>query len=174
MLEDAGAAAGRGAPVLAEVLGHGSAFAPQRTREAAAVAVARAVRLALEDAGIGPADVGCLSVSANGSVDGDLWEALGVAEALGPRAADLPVTAIKSLLGEALGASGGLQAVALLGTLADGRLPGIPGLVPSGEVPLGGLAGETRQVAARRALATALSADGHAFAVVLGTRGEGG
>ena len=168
MLEDAGTAAGRGATVLAEVLGHGSAFAPQRTREDAAGAVARAVRLALQDGGIGPADVDCLSVSANGSVEGDLWEALGIVEALGPRAADLPVTAIKSMLGEALGASGGLQAVALLGTLADGALPGIPGLELDGAIPLRGAAGETRQVAARRGLATALSTDGHAFAVVLG------
>jgi 3-oxoacyl-[acyl-carrier-protein] synthase II len=168
MLEDAGAAAGRGTTVLAEVLGHGSSFAPRRAWEDAAGAVARAVRLALEDAGIGPEEVDCLSVSANGSVEGDLWEALGIAEALGPRAADLPVTAIKSLLGEALGASGGLQAVALLGTFTDGRLPGIPGLEPDGEIPLQGLAGEVRQVTARRALATALSTDGHAFAVVLG------
>lgn len=174
MLESAESAMERGAPVLGEVLGHGSAFAPRRTREDAAGAVARAVRLALSDAGIEPADVDCLSVSANGSVEGDLWEALGIAEALGPRAAELPVTAIKSMLGEALGASGGLQAVALLGTLADGALPGVPGMELDPEIPFRGLAGEVRQVAARRALATALSTDGHAFAVVLGARGVGG
>ena len=173
LLEDAGSAANRGVPVLAEVLGHGSAFSPRRTLPDAAGAVARAVRIALEDAGIGPADVDCLSVSANGSVEGDLWEALGIAEALGSRAADLPVTAIKSMLGEALGASGGLQAVALLGTLADGVLPGTPGVEIDGEVPLRGLAGTLRHVAARRALATALSTDGHAVAVVLGAPGAG-
>lgn len=172
LLEDAGSAASRGAAVLAEVLGHGSAFSPRRTREDAAGAVARAVRLALEDAGVGPGEVDCLSVSANGSVEGDLWEALGVAEALGPRAADLSVTAIKSMLGEALGASGGLQAVALLGTLGDGALPGTPGIELDGEIPLRGLTGEVRQVTARRALATALSTDGHAFAVVLGAPGR--
>lgn len=168
MLEDAGAAARRGVPVLAEVLGHGSAFAPRRTLPDASRAVARAVRLALEDAEIGPADVDCLSVSANGSLEGDLWEALGIAEALGARAADLPVAAIKSLLGEALGASGGLQAVALLGTLADGALPGIPGLDLDGDIPLRGARDATRRVPAGRALATALSTDGHAFAVLLG------
>lgn len=174
MLESAESAAERGAPVLGEVLGHGSAFAPRRTQEDAAGAVTRAVRLALEDAGIGPEDVDCLSVSANGSVDGDLWEAQGIAEALGTRAADLPVTAIKSLLGEALGASGGLQAVALLGTLGDGILPGIPGIELDQEIPFRGLAGDARQVAAQRALATALSTDGHAFAIVLGVPGAGG
>ncbi|HEV2855775.1 MAG TPA: beta-ketoacyl synthase N-terminal-like domain-containing protein [Thermoanaerobaculia bacterium] len=169
MLEDAASAAERGAPVLGEVLGHGSAFAPRRTQEDAAGAVARAVRLALADAGLGTEDVDCLSVSANGSVDGDLWEALGISEALGPRAADLPVTAIKSMLGEALGASGGLQAVALLGTLADGALPGIPGLDLDDDIPLHGAGGSIRRITARRALATALSTDGHAFAVILGS-----
>jgi 3-oxoacyl-[acyl-carrier-protein] synthase II len=174
MLEDAESAAARGAAVLGEVLGHGSAFSPRRTREEAAGAVARAVRLALADAGIGAEDVDCLSVSANGSVEGDLWEALGIAEALGPRAADLPVTAVKGLLGEALGASGGLQAVALLGTLTDGALPGVPGLDLDGDIPLRGVGTGVRRIAAKRALATALSTDGHAVAVVLGAPGENG
>jgi 3-oxoacyl-[acyl-carrier-protein] synthase II len=170
MLEDAGTAAGRGAPVLAEVLGHGAGFDPWRTPEGAVSAVARAVRLALEEAGLGPADVDCLSVSASGSVEGDRWEALGVAAALGERAADLPVTAVKSMLGEALGASGGLQVAALLGTLADGMLPGIAGL-ESLEVgfPLAAVQAGAARVRAGRALATALSADGHACALVLGT-----
>jgi hypothetical protein len=78
------------------------------------------------------------------------------------------------MLGEALGASGGLQAVSLLGTFGDGALPGIPGLELDGDVPLHGASGGVRRIAARRALATALSADGHACAVVLGAPGAGG
>jgi 3-oxoacyl-(acyl-carrier-protein) synthase len=157
------------------VLGHGAGFDPWRTEEGAVEAVARAIRLALEDAGLGPADIDCLSVSANGSVEGDRWEALGVAAALGDRAADLPVTAVKSMLGEALGASGGLQVVALLGTLADGVLPGIPSLDEVEEgFPLRGLATAARRLrepAPITALVTALSADGHACALLL-RRGE--
>src|SRR5436305_3169861 len=173
-LEDAEAAAERGAPVLAEVLGQGSGFDPLGTEASAVGAVARAVRLALEDAGLGADDVDALSAGANGSVDGDRWEAMGVAEALGARAADLPVTAVKSMLGEALGASGGLQAVALLGTFGDGWLPGVAGLERTGDdFPLPGARPAARQVRVRRALATALSADGHAWAVVLGAAGAG-
>lgn len=171
MLEDADAAAGRGAPVLAEVLGHGAAFDPKGTEEGGAGAVARAVRLALEDAGLAPEDVDCLSASASGSVEVDRREALGVAAALGARAADLPVTAVKSMLGEAMGAAGGLQVVALLGTLADGVLPGIPGLDEVEEgFPLGGIATAARRLRASSpvtGLVTALSADGHACALVL-------
>jgi 3-oxoacyl-(acyl-carrier-protein) synthase len=161
--------------VLAEVLGHGAAFDPLGTEEGGAGAVARAVRLALEDAEVEPGDLDCLSASASGSVEVDRREALGVAAALGERAADLPVTAIKALLGEAMGAAGGLQVVALLGTFADGVLPGVPGLdeVAAG-LPLGGLATAARPVQVRRALVTALSADGHAAALVLGAPGGSG
>jgi 3-oxoacyl-[acyl-carrier-protein] synthase II len=169
MLEDSEAAARRGAPVLAEVLGHGAAFDPWGTEEGGVNAVAYSVRLALEDAGLTPEDVDCLSAAASGSVEGDRREALGVAEALGRRAAHLPVTAIKSMLGEAMGASGGLQVAALLGTFADGVLPGISGLeeVEDG-FPLARATAAACHVRPRVALATALSADGHACALLLG------
>jgi 3-oxoacyl-[acyl-carrier-protein] synthase II len=173
MLEDAEAAAERGAPALAEVLGHGSAFDAEGTEAGAATAVARAVRLALEDSALSAAEIDVLSASANGSVAGDRAEARGVAAALRERAATLPVTAIKSMLGEALGASGGLQAVAALGVLRDGVLPGILGLEEAEPgLPLPGISAANRDVAARRILLTALSADGHACAVVLGAEGR--
>jgi 3-oxoacyl-(acyl-carrier-protein) synthase len=169
MLEDAEAAAGRGASGLAEVLGHGSGFDPLGTEASAVRAVARAVRIALDDASLAAGDVDAWSAGANGSVDGDRREALGVAAALGERAADLPVTAVKSMLGEALGASGGLQIVALLGTFADGVLPGVAKLERTEEgFPMPAAGPAARQVRVRRALVTSLSADGHAWAVVLG------
>jgi 3-oxoacyl-[acyl-carrier-protein] synthase II len=170
MLEEAEAAAARGARALAEVLGHGAAFDPTESEAGAARAVARAVRIALDDAGIGPGEIDAVSLSANGSPAGDRAEAAGIAAALGERAAGLPVTAIKSMLGEALGASGGFQAVALLGTFREGSLPGVRGLESTeAGFPLTGAAAGTRRVAVRRALLTALGADGHACAVVLGT-----
>lgn len=170
MLEEAGAAQARGASVLAEILGHGSAFSVTRETEEAAGAVARAVRLALADAGLEPGDLDAWSASASGSVEVDRWEALGVAKALG--GTGLPVTAIKAMLGEALGASGALQALALLGTLKDNILPGITGLERVEEgLPLTGASAESRPVRVRRALITAVSADGHACALVLGAPG---
>jgi 3-oxoacyl-[acyl-carrier-protein] synthase II len=173
LLEEAGSAARRGAPVLAEVLGHGEVFSLSGGEDEAAEAVARAVRLALADAGAAPGEIDCLFASANGSPAGDRCEALGMTAALGPRAADLPVAAVKGMLGEALGASGGLQAVALLGTFADGTLPGIPGLAATEEgFPLGGVSPESRRIRARRALVNAAGSDGHCCAVVLSAPGR--
>jgi len=118
-----------------------------------------------------PQEIGCLSASASGSVEVDRAEALGVAAALGAAAAELPVTAIKAMLGEGLGVSGAWQALDLVETLADGVLPGIAGLERvDPELPLPGAAAHTRRLgpaALHRALATAVSADGHCVALVL-------
>lgn len=165
MLEEAESAAARGARVLGEVLGSGSTFDVGSD----GAALARAIRLALEDAGVEPGQIGFLSASANGSVEADRQEALGIAAALGSRAADLPVTAVKSMLGEAIGASGAFQTVAVLGTLKDGRLPGIRGLESTGDAfPLAGLSAETRALDDPRvALIDAVGSGGHVCSLIL-------
>ncbi|MBV8201672.1 MAG: beta-ketoacyl synthase chain length factor [Acidobacteria bacterium] len=176
LLEEAAAAAARGASVHAEVLGWGAAFAAAAGEEGLQDAVARAVKLALGDAAASPAEIGCLSASASGSSEVDRAEALGVAAALGERAASLPVTAIKAMLGEGLGVSAAWQAVDLVETMRDGELPGIAGLerLEPG-LPLGGASAATRRLAPaarRQALITAVSADGHCAALVLGAPPE--
>ena len=170
VLEPAESAARRGAPVLGEVLGHGAAFDAARGRDAvsAAGAVARAVRSALEAAGIDPGELGCASVSASGSVTLDRYEAEGLARALGPHATELPVTAVKAGLGEALGASGALQAAVLLEALRTGELPGVTGLErPEPGLLLAGIRPESSAVAGRIGLVTALDRHGGAHALVL-------
>lgn len=176
ILETAEGAARRGARVLGSVLGHGAAFDPSRGRDAASAAgaVARAVRGALAAAGLGADELLCASVSASGSPALDRAEAVGLEEALGPAARDLPVTAVKSGLGEALGASGTFQAALLLEAMAAGELPGVVGLeeVEPG-LPLSGVGPEPVALAPRgdrppAGLVTALDRHGGAHALVLG------
>lgn len=168
VLEDADSASEHQAAVLAEVLGHGSAFDPSGGADAAN-AVERAVRLALRDAGLAPEEIDSVSAGANGGKDQDRQEAAGIAAALGERAAGVPVTAVKSMLGEALGASGALQTVAALGTLQDGILPGIAGLEHlEDDFPLPGAAAASRRVGARTVLVTAAGSGGHCSALILG------
>jgi 3-oxoacyl-[acyl-carrier-protein] synthase II len=176
VLEDAAAAARRGVAALAVVAGHGSAFDPGRGLDAAAstAAVARAVREALADAGIGAEQIGGVATSAAGSPEGDRREARGIAAALGPTAAAVPVTALKGALGEPLGAGGALQVAALVAALGDGRLPGVAGLAdPEPGLGLGRLAAEPRDLVGRHVLATALDHDGGARALVLVRPEEG-
>lgn len=173
LLEEAESAAVRGAHVLAEVRGYGEAFAASVEEAAFADAVARAVRLAVSDAGIEPADLGVLSLSANGGVRSDRAEALGIAAALGPVGATVPATAIKAMLGEALGASGAFQAVDLLGIFADGMVPGVLGLQSGDGFPLPGVDAGTRTLEHRPrfGLLHAMAWDGQCCAVILEAKG---
>jgi 3-oxoacyl-[acyl-carrier-protein] synthase II len=166
MMEEAEAAAARGASARAEVLGWGSALAMGEGAEHLAAALGRAIRHALDDAGEDGRAIGFASLSASGSrFDGAEME--GLALGLGEAAADLPVTAIKAMLGEGMGVSSAWQAIDAISTLGDGQLPGVAGS-----------SGNTRGVTAgprslpparrRRALITALGADGHAGALLLG------
>jgi 3-oxoacyl-[acyl-carrier-protein] synthase II len=127
MLEDAESAAERGASILAEIRGQGSGFDPSRGTDArkSIETIARAIRLALDDAHVKTDEIDCLSMSANGSVRADRNEAEAAALVFGARAGKIPVTAIKSMLGETLGASGATQTVSLVEALHDGTLPGI-------------------------------------------------
>ncbi len=172
VLEAEGSARRRGRPPLARVLGCGAAFDPSRGRDgdSASAAVARAVRGALEAAGLPPEAVDCWSAGADGLVGLDAREAAGVAAALGARARDLPGTAVKSMLGEALGASGALQAAALVETLRTGELPGVAGLEGTDPgFPLPAVRRETRTLDAPHVgLATALDRHGGAQAVLFG------
>jgi 3-oxoacyl-[acyl-carrier-protein] synthase II len=170
MLEDEESAGERGARALAEVKGCGSAFDPSRGRvaEHSVASIARSMRQALRDADVSPSEIDCLSASANGSPSGDRREAQAAAEVFGEKARVLPVTAVKSMLGEALGASGATQAVAALDTLRDGVLPGIRNLEEfEQEFPLASARASTRAVEVTNALINSIGHDGHCCSLVM-------
>jgi 3-oxoacyl-[acyl-carrier-protein] synthase II len=172
VLEEAGSARSRGARVLGEITGRGMCYDVSRGTDPArsAGAVARAIRAALAAAGLEPDQIDAASAAANGSVAGDRAEALGIAEVCGGK---LPVTAVKSMLGEALGASGALQTVALVQSMASGVLPGVHGLqqVDDG-VPPGLASGDNRELEIRRGLVTAVGLDGTCCALIVESAGS--
>jgi 3-oxoacyl-[acyl-carrier-protein] synthase II len=170
MLEDAALATGRGAPVIAEITGHGSAYDLSRgaMSQQAVDAIARAMRLALQDAQMHPRDMACLSASANGSVLADRHEAQAIAAVFKSGAHDLPVTAVKSMLGETLGASGALQTVALLGAMSDDVLPGIRHLEQLEEdCPLHRAGPCNQRVPLHNGLINSVGLDGNCCALVI-------
>ncbi len=171
MLEDEDAARARGARILAIFLGGASGADGERgeREEASAAALARVIARALAEAGVEPSSIDAVSLSARGSVPLDRAEALGVGSAFGARAASVPVTAIKSMLGESLGAAGALQAALLVAAMQTGLLPGIAGLeqLESG-LPLLAATADTREVNLRTGLVTALGLDGGVCAAVFG------
>ena len=170
MLEDAAFARERGARVLAQVTGHGNSYDYSRGEEEgeAVSAIALAVRHALNDAFTLPHEIDCLSASANGSYIADRHEAQGVVIGLNGQACKLPVTAIKSMLGETLGASGAMQVIALLGTMRDGVLPGIRQLQQvEDHFPLTLANSDNQNVDVQTGLINSICFDGHCCSVVL-------
>ncbi len=172
VLEEENAAKTRGATPLGWLLSGATAFDALGEEESRAATLSRLVRQVLAKAGVEPAELSCWYASANGAAAHDRAEAAGVAAALGASAASLPVTAIKSWLGESMGASGGITLVALLEALRSGEVPGIAGLEephPSFAFPLAGREQQSlRRVGSRLlGLATALSMDGHCVAVLV-------
>jgi len=131
-------------------------------------AIALSIRHALNDAFTGPHEIDCLSASANGSYARDLHEAKGVFAGLNGQTRKLPVTAIKSMLGETLGASGPLQAIALLEAMRDGVLPGINGLEQvENDLPFDMISADNTQIDLEAALINSAGFDGHCCSLVL-------
>jgi len=168
MLEEWNAAVQRGAPMLGEIRGHGSAYDPGGNGECSPETIARAMNFALHDSGIHAAEVGCISASANGSVFADRNEALAIRAAFNGSGDAVPVTAIKSMVGEALGASGALQTVALLQSMQTGVLPGIRGLEqPGPEIPALNLCRRQQEINAGSGLINSVGFDGNACSLVI-------
>jgi 3-oxoacyl-[acyl-carrier-protein] synthase II len=118
-VEEAGHAQARGARIYAEVVGFGAAF----DRRLDGTGLARAVRAALADAGIGPDEVDHVNAHGLGSPRADLWEARGLHEVFGSTAEPVPVYAGKGAIGN-LGAAGGLtELAASVLALHGGTLP---------------------------------------------------
>jgi 3-oxoacyl-[acyl-carrier-protein] synthase II len=121
VLESLDHARARGGRALVELLGAGSSCdashmtAPHAAGEGAALAIERA----LEDAGIGPAEIDLINAHATGTPLNDAAESAAFARAFGDRAGSIPVEATKGLLGHLLGTAGAIEAVAaVIGMLA--------------------------------------------------------
>ncbi|MDT8913890.1 beta-ketoacyl-[acyl-carrier-protein] synthase family protein [Amycolatopsis sp. PS_44_ISF1] len=121
LLETLESALARGATVHAEVLGYGlncdagNPVAPDRA------SVARCMRLALDDAGVSPAEVDLISAHGTGTRLNDITECDAIRDVYGDRP---PRTiALKSMLGHAMGASAALATVACAVALEQGFVP---------------------------------------------------
>ena len=115
----------RGAPVVAEFRGYGvtsDAFhmtAPDPSGEAGG----RTLRAALADAGLNVEDVDYVNAHGTATPQNDSAETAALKNALGERAAEIPISSIKSMIGHCLCASGAIEAVATALTLRDGKVP---------------------------------------------------
>jgi 3-oxoacyl-[acyl-carrier-protein] synthase II len=160
----------RGGSPIAELLGFGSAarMAPAGI-DGRVAAAAAAVRGALRDASLEPADIDYVAAGANGDRELDLIEATAIAQVLGDRRAPVPVGAVKSMTGEAYAASGGYQLASAVLALQRGLLTRTINLdEPDPACPVTHAEASISSRDVRHALISSIDRFGRASAVVVG------
>ena len=125
ILEERERAQARGAQILGEIAGYGSTCeAYHRVRlEERGEEPARAISLALEEAGVAPEAVGYLNYHGTSTELNDRIETRAVKLAFGGHAYRLPGSSLKSLIGHPQGACGAAGVAATLLAMRDGVLP---------------------------------------------------
>ena len=123
VLESMEHAQARGATILAELAGSGMTADATDIVMPSADGAAAAMRQALDDAGLAPQDVDYVNAHGTGTQANDVTESRAIRLAFGAHAERLAVSSTKSMHGHALGASGALELVAVIGALRDSLVP---------------------------------------------------
>jgi len=164
VLETAEHASARGARVYAELVGAGitadahHVAAPEPTGAGAA----RAMQIAMRDAGIAPTDVVHINAHATSTPLGDIAEAQAIHAALGDAGTNASVTATKSCTGHLLGAAGALEAAVTVLSLHNNLAPATRNLDdPDDDVSLDVVRMTPRALSAGVALSNSFGFGGH-------------
>jgi 3-oxoacyl-(acyl-carrier-protein) synthase len=125
VLESAAHAAARGAVPLAEVTGYGATADAHHIVEPApgGEGAARAMRRALQAAGLQPGDIGYLNAHGTSTPANDRLETAAIKAVFESEAARLPISSTKGATGHTLGAGGAIEAVYAIMALQTHTLP---------------------------------------------------
>jgi 3-oxoacyl-[acyl-carrier-protein] synthase II len=125
LLEEREAALARGARIYGEIVGYGSTCdAHHRVRlDESGEEPARAMTMALADAGISPEEVDYINLHGTSTDLNDRTETRAVKRAFGETAYRIPMSSTKSMIGHPQGASGAAGLSATLAGLNQGFLP---------------------------------------------------
>lgn len=170
MLERIEEARQRGARLYGEFSGYGTAFcaAAHASNHLWIEASTRAMRSALEDAGIEPHDISWIMTSGNSGDRHDMIEAESLRAVFGDLLATIPVGAMKSFVGECLDATPAMQIAAALVAIEHREVPACLNgrLSAGGEIALS-FSGEPRRGEIDHVLVTAQSFTGNNSAMII-------
>jgi 3-oxoacyl-[acyl-carrier-protein] synthase II len=171
ILEELEHARARGGRIRGEVLGSGiCAEAYHLTApEPSGGGIARAIRLALADAGVVPDSVDYINAHGTATPVNDVVETRGIKKALGTRVYEIPLSSIKSMIGHCLGSAGGIEAIATLLSLREGIIPPtINYSTPDPECDLDYTPNEAREKAINIAISNSFAFGGNNVCLVFG------
>ena len=171
VLEDLESAVSRDAHIYAEIAGYGATCdAYHRVRlEENGIEPARAMALAMEDAGVTPADIDYVNLHGTATMLNDRIETRALKLALDGNAHRIPMSATKSQIGHPQGATGSAGIGATLLALNKGIIPPTINLeVPDPDCDLDYVPNEARRVQVDVALSNAMGLGGHNGCVLIG------
>lgn len=125
ILESLSHAKRRNAKIHGEVIGYGASSDAYHmvATHPEGIGAYQAMKSALNEANLQPEEVDVISAHATSTVVGDRSETFAIKKLFGDQAYQIPVTANKSMTGHALGAAGGLEAIALIKSIQEGIIP---------------------------------------------------
>ncbi|ATF14927.1 beta-ketoacyl-[acyl-carrier-protein] synthase II [Brevibacillus brevis X23] len=125
ILESESHAKKRNARMYAEVIGYGASSDAYHmvATHPEGIGPYRAMKWALQEAGVQATDVDVISAHATSTEIGDRSETLAIKKLFGEDAYRVPITANKSMTGHMFGAAGGAEAIALIKSLQEGIIP---------------------------------------------------
>lgn len=170
LLEEYEHAKRRGADIIAEVVGYGATddahhiTAPDPEGRGGA----RAMKNAIDDAGVQPEEVGYINAHGTSTPLNDKIETAAIKQVFGKHACRLAVSSTKSVTGHMLGAAGGVEAVASALALKEGILPPTAGYkVADPECDLDYVTEGARKAEIRYAMSNSLGFGGHNATILL-------
>lgn len=128
VLEELEHARKRGATILAELVGYGMTSDSKDMVNPDVEGPREAMRLALEDAKLGPVDIDYLNAHGTATAINDKNETNAIKEVFGQHAYKLAISSTKSMHGHPLGAGGGIEAAACIKAINEGWVPPTIGL----------------------------------------------
>jgi nodulation protein E len=128
VLESERHATERGAKMLAELCGLGLTSNSTDMVHPDVEATSEAMRRALDDAKLEPTAIDYLNANGTATILNDLNETQAIKNVFGRHAANMGVSSTKSMYGNPMGASGGIEAVACLKAMEAGWMPPTIGL----------------------------------------------
>jgi 3-oxoacyl-[acyl-carrier-protein] synthase II len=171
VLEELERAKARGARIYGEVLGYGMSSDSHHVTEPDPVGTnpARAMTMAMEDAGVTPADIGYVNAHGTSTPAGDSAETRALKIALGEeRAHQIPISSTKSETGHMLGATGAVEAAITILAMRDSFVPPTINLTdPDPDCDLDYVPNTGREADVRVAISNSFGFGGHNAVLVL-------
>jgi 3-oxoacyl-[acyl-carrier-protein] synthase II len=175
VLEEMEHARARGAHIIAELLAYGAsadAFHMTQPIESGEGA-ARAIKLALNRAGIEPREIDYINAHGTSTPLNDRMETKAIKAALGKDAYNIPISSTKSMTGHLIGAAGALEAAICALTIQEGIIPPTINFhTADPECDLDYVPNKARQKKVKTALSNSFGFGGHNSTLILRALGE--